>query len=416
MCYQGWRKVYKAGQKCADDLISLNFSRLVFQIARDYAFILARVVCRRMGIWMRLAALLFLGIVCVGASSIGAQADTTVLRLTMQQSADDPIGKIILQFKEEVERETKGTVTIEVHDKGQLYPDYQVPEVIGGGAVEIGVTQLANYAQHAAVAGVFMQPFLFNFDAIVRAATKPGGEIRAMIDGAITGETGAHVLWWQPHGWNVIFSKGPVTSPKAIANRNVRVFDEVAAEFVKLCGGTPQVISESKQVEALELNIVDSTMTSASSLMPYQLYRKTDTISDIRHSANILVILINDDVWQKLTVDQRSILGGAAKNSEARGWWGFGAREAGIYADAMANDMTIARPAPHDLVEWRACSSEILEAFLARSGRSGAQLLSAYGKLRADPCCGVDPAAAQAGNLGPPLPKPQDSPGTSVAK
>ena len=369
-----------------------------------------------MGIWMRLAALLFLGIVCVGASPIGAQADTTVLRLTMQQSADDPIGRIIIQFKEEVERETKGTMTIEVHDKGQLYPEYQVPEVIGGGAVEIGVTQLANYAQHAAVAGVFMQPFLFNFDAIVRAAAKQGGEIRAMIDGAITRETGAHVLWWQPYGWNVIFAKGPIASPKAIENRNVRVFDEVAAEFVKLCGGTPQVISESKQVEALDLNIVDSTMTSAANVTNYELWRKTDTLSDIRHSANILVILINDDVWQKITVDQRSVLTIAARNAEISGWWGFGAREAGIYAEAKAKGMAIERPAPHDLVEWRACSSEILEAFLARSGRSGAQLLSVYGKLRADPCCGVDPSAAQAGDLGPPLPRPQDSPGTSVAK
>lgn len=365
---------------------------------------------------MRLAALLLLGIVCVGASSFGTRAENTVLRLTMQQSADDPIGEIILRFKNEVERETKGALTVEVHDKGQLYPDYQVPEVIGGGAVELGVTQLANFSQHAPVAGVFMQPFLFNFDAIVRAASKPGRDIRSIIDSAIVKETGARVLWWQPYGWNVIFSKGTIVSPRNIAGHNVRVFDEVAAEFVRLCGGIPQLIPESKQVEALELNMVDSTMTSAASLKNYELWRKTDTLSDIRHSANMLVVLVNNDVWLKIPEDLRVIIIEAARKAEIDGWSSFDAGEAEIYSYAKVRGMSVERPAPHDLVEWRVCSSAILESFLSRAGRAGAEVLATYGKLRADPCCGVDPAAAQASDLGPPRPKSQDVPSGSVAK
>ena len=340
---------------------------------------------------MRLSALLFLGIVCVGGWSAEARADSVVLRLTMQQSADDPIGETIFRFKNEVERETKGALTIDVHDKGQLYPDYQVPEVIGGGSIELGVTQLANFSHYVPVAGVFMQPFLFNFDAILRAAARPDGDIRAMIDSAIVKETGARVLWWQPYGWNVIFSKGPIATPNAIINRNVRVFDEVAAEFVRLCGGTPQVISESKQVEALDLNIVDATMTSAASLKVYDLSRRTNTISDIRHSANIMVALVNDDIWQKLSPDQQAAVTKAAMSAEIASWSEFDAREAETYAYAKAKGMVVERPAAGELVEWRTCSSDILESFMSRAGESGEQLLAAYGKLRADPCCGIDP-------------------------
>lgn len=342
---------------------------------------------------MRLSALLFLGMIFALGWPTHARAAGTVLRLTMQQSASDPIGQTILRFKREVERETGGTLTIEVHDKGQLYPDYQVPEVIGGGSIELGVTQLANFSQYVPVAGVFMQPFLFNFDAILRAAARPGGDIRAMIDGAIVEQTGARVLWWQPNGWNVIFSKGPIASPKAVTNRNVRVFDEVAAEFVKLCGGTPQVISESKQAEALDLKIVDATMTSAASLRDYDLSRRTDTISDIRHSANIMVVLVNDDIWRKLSKAHQAAVTKAAMSAEAAGWSGFEAREAEISAYAKAKGMTVQRPADSELFEWRACSSDILEQFMARAGEAGDQLLAAYGRLRADPCCGVDPTA-----------------------
>jgi C4-dicarboxylate-binding protein DctP len=324
---------------------------------------------------------------------VTARADETVLRLTLQQSAADPVGENVLSFKREVEGKTRGAVKVEIFDKGQFYQDYQVPEAIGGGAIEMGVTPLAQYAQYVSVAAIFMQPFLFNFDAIVQAAARPGGEIRMIVDGAILKQTGARVLWWQPNGWNVIFSKGPVAKPDAMPSRNMRVFDEVSAEFVTLCGGTPQIIPESKQVEALDLNLVDSTMTSISSIKNYELWHKTDTISDIRHSANIMVVIINDDIWQKLNEDEKTIVTNAARNAESASWTKMPSVEADIYSYANSKGMSLERPTADDFIAWRICSSSILESFMSRAGRAGAQLLTAYGKLRADPCCGSVSAA-----------------------
>ena len=64
------------------------------------------------------------------------------------------------------------------------------------------------------------QPFLFNFEALIRAATSPDSEIRTLIDQAVVERTGVRVLWWQPVGGTVFFSKGKaVTEPHAIAAR-----------------------------------------------------------------------------------------------------------------------------------------------------------------------------------------------------
>jgi len=332
---------------------------------------------------------------CLAAASFpNCVAAETVLRLALQQSLDDPIGQSVVAFKKEVEAASKGELKIDVREKGQTYQDYQVPEAVGGGAIEMGVTPLAQYAQFLPVAGIFMQPFLFNFDAIVEAAAKPGGDIRAVIDGGIGKETGAHVLWWEPNGWNVIFSKGAIPNPQSISKHNVRVFDEVAAEFVTLCGGTAQVISESKQVEALELKLVDSTMASLASLRNYELWHSTDTISDIRHSANILIVIVNEDIFQKLTPEQRNILMEASKKAEAATWRKFGAEEAGTYSFAKKKGMTIQSLTPDDVVAWRVCSSSILESFMSKAGPVGARLMAAYGKLRTDPCCSQGATAA----------------------
>ena len=55
---------------------------------------------------------------------------------------------------------------------------------------------------------VFGQPFLFNFEALVRAATDPDGQVRKLLDKAVLDATGVRVLWWQSYGSTVFVSKG----------------------------------------------------------------------------------------------------------------------------------------------------------------------------------------------------------------
>jgi C4-dicarboxylate-binding protein DctP len=316
-----------------------------------------------------------------------ANAVDHILRLTLQQQLSDPIGQNVEKFKSAVEAALGRGISINLFDKGQLYPDYQVPAAVGGGTVEMGVTQLAQYTDLVPVAGAFAQPFLFNFSAIVQAASKPDGKIRKLIDEAILTETGSRVLWWEPSGWNVIFSKQSAINPKTIEGTKIRVFDKFSAEFVELCGGNPQVISESKQSEALDLNLVNATITSMASLKGYELWKRTRYLSDIRYSANILVVVMNEDAWEKLTEREKTAFANAAAEAEQRGWQEFRKTESEIYGFARSNAMNIEEPAQNDLVEWRVCSSPILESFMSHSGKAGQELMAAYGRLRTDPCC-----------------------------
>jgi C4-dicarboxylate-binding protein DctP len=80
--------------------------------------------------------------------------------------------------------------------------------------------------------GIFEQPFLFNFEALVRAAASPSSEIRQLLDQAILEATGTRVLWWQSYGSSVFFSKDQdATHPTGIRGRKIRVFGENMAKF-----------------------------------------------------------------------------------------------------------------------------------------------------------------------------------------
>ena len=125
-----------------------------------------------------------------------------------------------MEFKDGVEARTKGDVTVNIFDQSQFYNDYQVPNAVGSGAIEMGLAPLGQYEDDVPAAGVFLQPFLFNFDEIIRAAAQPGSEIRTIIDNEILSQTGARVLWWQRYGSPVMLSKAePMLDPNSMATR-----------------------------------------------------------------------------------------------------------------------------------------------------------------------------------------------------
>jgi C4-dicarboxylate-binding protein DctP len=345
---------------------------------------------------MRLLLLLLLAMVLAGPRE--ARADSVLLRISLQDSIDNPLNRSLIEFKNEVEARTKGAVTVSIFDKSQFYNDYQVPEAVATGAIEMGLAPLGQYAGEIPAAGVFLQPFLFNFDEIIRAAAQPGSEIRTIIDNEILGNGGARVLWWQRYGSPILLSDGqPMQSPNSLASHKIRVYDDLTAEFINLCGGTPHVIAESKQNEAFENKLIDADLTNISSIKEHELWRRTKSVTRIRLSEILYAVIINDGVWQGLSPEQQQILSDVGAEVEKRIWEQFAKIEADSYRFASEKGMKVEDLPSEEVVAWRACSSSILETYMTKAGEIGEQLMRAYARLRMAPCCnkaanaGADP-------------------------
>ncbi len=277
---------------------------------------------------------------------------------------------------------------VNIFDQSQFYNDYQVPNAVGSGAIEMGLAPLGQYANEVPAAGVFLQPFLFNFDEIIRAAAQPGSEIRTIIDNEILSQTGARVLWWQRYGSPVLLSKSePMLNPNSMTNQNIRAYDDLTADFIKLCGGTPHVIANSKQAEAFDTNLVDANLTNISSVKEQELWRRTHFVTRIRLSEILYAVIINDEVWQSLTKEQQQVLAEEAGKVEKKIWDRFARIEADAYRYAAEKGMKVEELTSDDIVAWRVCSSSILESYMTKAGEIGNQLMAAYARLRVAPCC-----------------------------
>ena len=118
------------------------------------------------------------------------------------------VGASLVAFKEEVEKQSGNAISVAIFDGGQAYVDDQILDAVASGAMDIGVAGLSMLANKLPAVGILEQPFLFNFEALVRATASPGSELRSLIDEAILASVGVRILRWQPLGNTVFFSRG----------------------------------------------------------------------------------------------------------------------------------------------------------------------------------------------------------------
>lgn len=313
--------------------------------------------------------------------------------MTSQLPSTNHLVANLQHFKEEIERTTQGAIQIEIFDRARLFKENEALAAVASGAVEMGSVGVSFLQEKIPAVQIFGQPFLFNFDALMRAAISRDREMRDLLDKAVLEATGARVLWWQAYGQSVLFSKGRDTkTPATIRGQKIRVVGKDMEAFVKHCGGIPLAIAASKQNEALQDGTVDMAMTGVTGVTAREMWKVTDTITRTEHAPLQFVVVINEKVWQSLGEGHRAAIGSVAMQVEKDLQQRMADIEAEAYAFARSKGMKIHDLTPDEVAEWRACSAPVLEEYMSRTGGLSERLMAAYGKLRTDPCCSSGPS------------------------
>ena len=331
----------------------------------------------------------------VSASVCGAEPVT--LKFTLQVAASNPqLGLPIVQFKEEVERETQGALRIEIYDKQKLFIDDQVVGAVQSGAVEMGMAGINQISKRLRAAEIVELPFLFNFEALTHASADPGREIRQLLDKAILETIGVRVLWWQTGGNHVLFGRAglEVAEPERMKNKMVRVYSPSMARMIEYCGGKAQILSITKVLDAFKEGTIDLAMTGVLSAETRDLWKGADTITRTDIASMEWFIIMNEKSWQALTDRQRAIMLTAAKRAERAVREKSAKLEEKSWAWARNKGIKVYDLTPDQVAEWRACSAEVIVTYMNHGEDVIQKLIAAYGKLREDPCCNTGPAGA----------------------
>ncbi|WP_316977303.1 TRAP transporter substrate-binding protein [Shumkonia mesophila] len=303
-----------------------------------------------------------------------------VIRVTLQLPITHHLGKNLTDFKNEVERETKGEITVEIYPASQLYKDSEVPQAVSSGGVEMGVASLAVFAGTIPAVDVFEVPFSFPTWDLVTKATAPGSPVRGPLDEAIL-KTGARVLWWQAYGGTILLSKGkPIVTPADMKDKKVRTFGKTLGEFVKSVGGVPASISGSEQILAYQRGTVDAGMTGVTAVDARKLYQVMDYLTVTNHADVEFVVLINEKTWQSLTDSERAVMTKAARRVEKELRDNMGRLEQASF-DHVRDKIKIIELTPEQLADWKKSTASVIDTFIKSSGPLGKQLVEAADKL-----------------------------------
>jgi C4-dicarboxylate-binding protein DctP len=329
-------------------------------------------------------------------ASFPAAAQQTKLRVTLQLPITDALlGKSLARFKDEVEKRAQGAIAIEIFDKGKLYTDDQTVAAVQSGAIEMGVAGLNQFAKLIPAIDIMEQPFLFNFEELVKATAKPGSPIRQLIDDAVLTGVGVRVLSWQSVGNQIFISKGEATQePAQIKDRKIRVFSPTHEQFVQQCGGIPVMVGANKTPEAFKNGDIDMATGASSLIANRQLWTLTDKITRTLHAPIEFFLIVNEKVWQSLPEAHRAIIVAAALQEESHARANVARVEAGLYDDFKAKGMTVHDLTPDQVADWRACSAGVMEHYIANNAELARRLMAAYGRLRMDPCCTAGPSTS----------------------
>ena len=314
------------------------------------------------------------------ALATASAADTT-LRITLQTSLKSHLGQNLLLFEKMVEEKSDNSIDVQIFDSAQLYRDKEVPEAVGSGQIEMGVASLTRFVGEIPAVDVFYMPFLLNTEQKVRKATAPGSPVRGPIDAAIL-DTGSRVLWWQAYGSVILLSNGtPLAAPKSMVDKKVRVFGKTLGSWVQTIGGAPTLISGSEQFLAYQRGTVDIGMTGVAGVKSRKLWEVMDTVTVTNNADIEFVVLVNEDFWQALPVQQRQWISDAARAAEVDVRDRVKEIEANAYEEAIANGMSVYKLTESEAAAWKSASTSVVDTWLASAGELGKSVFDAVNDL-----------------------------------
>lgn len=224
---------------------------------------------------------------------------------------DTIVGQTATYFKEQVERLSEGTVTIDVQASGVLGSENDVLDSMIGGGTSIDISRISAFAltSYGAKKSMLLSiPFTFesrehfwnfaNSDLAPEFLNEPQ-EIGLPLRGICYGE----------EGFRHFFTVKPVTGLKDFKGMKLRVSnDPVMTGMVRGLGANATVVSFGELYSALQTGVVDGAEQPIANYKSNAFPEVANTLVLDGHTLGAIQIVITDNAWAKLSERQQQAI------------------------------------------------------------------------------------------------------------
>lgn len=240
-------------------------------------------------------------------------AEAIKLKVGHVEPEDRSTHRALLEFKKEVETETNGEVTIEIHPNGALGGDVQMTESVAMGTLDMALPATSVLVTYSPEFGVLDMPYLFkDTDSAFKAID---GDVGEHFD-SILKTVGITNLGYSYNGLRSLTnSVRPINEPDDIKGIKVRVMESpVFIDFFEALGANATPMGFDELFTGLQQKTVEAQENPPSLIYSNKFYEVQEYLSLTEHVNNFLAFIMNTNKFESLTSDQQDIIIKAADN------------------------------------------------------------------------------------------------------
>lgn len=270
-----------------------------------------------------LCAVLVLSLAACGKKDEGAAntgSNTTSEKITLVMAEVNPLDTIVgmtdAKFKEEVERLSNGTITIDLQASGVLGSENDVLDTMLGGGGTIDMSRISAFAlttYGGQKSKLLSLPYTFvNRAHFWNFATSDLA--KEFLEEPSVNGTGVRGLFYAEEGFRHFFTKNEITDINSFKGMKLRVSnDPVMNGLVEGLGAAPTVVSFGELYSALQTGVVDGAEQPIANYKSNAFPEVAPYMILDGHTLGAVQVIITDAAWNKLSAEQQNAIVEAGK-------------------------------------------------------------------------------------------------------
>jgi tripartite ATP-independent transporter DctP family solute receptor len=257
---------------------------------------------------------LFAAVAAFGMPAVASAQTVIKLGWTTTDGATDPYAIGARAFKAAVEKDTNGSVQVQLYPNRQIGDEKQVLEGIRFGTVDAGIVTNAVVAQMEPAFQINDLPFLYTSEAQAQKVLdgKVGADLAALL-----AKKNIVVLGYMEGGFrHMINNKKPVSAPADVQGVKYRVMQNpLFIDMFNSLGGAAVPMAWGETFTAVQQGTIDGLELPVAVIDNSKMYEVTKFLSLTNHTYSMIALLISKKAMDKLTPDQRKAVIEAGKSA-----------------------------------------------------------------------------------------------------
>lgn len=324
-------------------------------------------------------------IVCVGCKKMQNSAarpktdavsggnEAVTITLGFSTNKEDPRGVASLLFKEEVEQNSNGRITVAIHADGTLGSDAELIKSIIDDTLDMTISSAGNFAEYATEVGISALPFLFSdFESAWQFMDSP-----LIQDVNKTLEAfNIVVLSHFDNGFRCVTTTDRTVDCVAdMKGLHIRTPpNQIVMETMSALGANPEPYAFNELKKALRDGLFDSQENPIPIIYNSRLYEEQHCLAITNHSYDAMPLVIRKSLWDALGEGDRQILREAAKKAQDLNRQ-LVKNQTDAFVSRLHNvGMTITNPNVHEFAVATSC---VMDTFSAMYGNELIQKMKA---------------------------------------